>query len=168
MVIRQETAADIPAISEVIRIAFAGAEHTDGQEHLLVSALRASRAFIPELSLVAVEQQPVGHVLFTKARVNGTEVLALAPLAVLPAFQRRGIGLALIRRGHEIARGLGYPYAVVLGHAQYYPKAGYVPASRYGIRAPFPVQDENFMAICLGEQQTQLNGVLVYDPAFGL
>lgn len=169
MIIRQEKAEDYEAVYHVVQEAFQNAEHTDGNEHHLVTALRKSKSFIPELSLVALEdQRVVGHILFTKAVVNGVEVLALAPLAVLPEYQNRGIGLSLIEEGHRIARRLGYGYSVVLGHPQYYPKAGYLPASRYGIRAPFPVADENFMAICLRTEPKQLNGTMEYDAAFGI
>lgn len=73
-----------------------------------------------------------------------------------------------MRRGHHIAAQLGYEYSVVLGHAKYYKKAGYVPASRYGIKAPFDVEEENFMAICLQENADKLNGVIEYDKAFGI
>lgn len=169
MNIRQERPADYEAIYHVIKDVFANAEHCDGNEQDLVVELRKSNAFIPELSLVAEEDgRIVGHILFTRAFVGGEAVLALAPLSVLPACQNRGIGLALIQRGHQIAAELGYRYAVVLGHAKYYPKAGYVPASRYGIRAPFEVADENFMAVSLCEPRDQLNGVMEYDPAFGI
>lgn len=72
--------------------AFAGAQHSDGNEQDLAAALRKSKSFIPELSLVAVEDDRIaGHILFTRALVNHTEVLALAPLSVLPAYQNRGI-----------------------------------------------------------------------------
>lgn len=139
MLIRQEKAEDYEAVYHVVQEAFRNAEYTDGNEQNLVVALRKSKAFIPELSLVAVEdQRVVGYILFTKAVVNGVQVLALALLAVLPEYQNRGIGLDLIAEGHRAARSLGYGYSVVLGHPQYYPKAGYLPASRYGIRAPFP------------------------------
>ncbi len=75
--------------------------------------------------------------------------LALAPLSVLPSHQRRGIGLALMETGHDAARRLGYGYSIVLGHPRYYPKAGYVPAGLYGIRPPFDVPGEAFMALRL-------------------
>ncbi len=169
MLIRQEKAEDYEAVYHVVQEAFRNAEYTDGNEQNLVVALRKSKAFIPQLSLVAVEdQRVVGYILFTKAVVNGVQVLALAPLAVLPEYQNRGIGLDLIAEGHRAARSLGYGYSVVLGHPQYYPKAGYLPVSRYGIRAPFPVADENFMVICLNAEPKPLDGIMEYDPAFGI
>lgn len=167
--IRQETPADYAAVYHVVKEAFEHAEHTDGHEQDLVAALRKSNAFIPELSLVAVEDGTiVGHILFTRAFVKDVEVLALAPLSVLPEYQNRGIGLSLIRQGHIAARKLGYRYSVVLGHPKYYPKAGYVPASQYGVKAPFEVEDENFMIVCLGGNSDPLNGMIEYDQAFGI
>ena len=169
MEIRQEHTADHEAVYQVVKEAFAHADHTDGHEQDLVVDLRKSNAFIPELSLVAVEgDKVVGHILFTKAVVNQAEVLALAPLAVLPEYQGKGIGLALVKQGHKIAAELGYRYSVVLGHPKFYPKAGYIPASRYGIVAPFPVKDENFMATCLCGDGENLNGTMEYDAAFGI
>ena len=143
--------------------------YTDGNEQNLVAALRKSKSFIPELSLVAVEDEKiVGHILFTKAVVQGVEVLALAPLSVLPDYQNRGIGLSLMKEGHSIAHKLGYEYSVVLGHSKYYPKAGYIPASECGIKAPFEVDDESFMALNLNGSQNKLNGVIEYDKAIGI
>lgn len=169
MNIRQEQPADFETVYRVVKTAFINAEHSDGNEQDLVVELRKSQSFIPELSLVAVEDgKIVGHILFTRAHVNGNEVLALAPLSVLPEYQNRGIGLSLIRRGHMAARRLGYRYSVVLGHPGYYPKAGYAPASRYGIRAPFEVDDESFMAVCLEGKGEKLNGAIEYDKAFGI
>lgn len=167
--IRQEQSADYDAVYQVVKEAFANAEHTDGDEQDLVVRLRKSKFFIPELSLVAIEDEKiVGHILFTRAVVNGIEVLALAPLSVLPKYQNRGIGKSLIKQGHIIAQKMGYKYSVVLGNEKYYPKSGYVPASQYGIKAPFEVEDENFMAICLNGAIGKLNGVIEYDEAFRL
>lgn len=130
----------------LVKTAFANATHSDGNEHNLINALRDSKSFIPELSLVAICQKKiVGHILFTKATIGEKPVLALAPLSALPLYQCQGIGQALIAKGHRIAQDLGYEYSIVLGHPQYYPKAGYRPASLYGIRAPFEIPEfENF------------------------
>lgn len=167
--IRQEQPKDYDIVYQVVKEAFKSAEHSDGNEQDLVVMLRNSMSFIPELSLVAIEDgNIVGHILFTKALVNNVEILALAPLAVLPKYQNRGIGLALIERGHYIARRLGYRYSVVLGHSKYYPKAGYVPADTYGINAPFAIESESFMAICLDKNAGRLDGVVKYDKAFGV
>ena len=167
--IRQEQPADYGAVYQIIKEAFSNAEHSDGNEQDLVVQLRKSISFIPELSLVAVlDSRIVGHILFTKAFVNDVKVLALAPLSVLPEYQNKGIGLSLIKQGHMAAFRLGYGYSVVLGHSKYYPKAGYVPASRYGIKAPFDVSDESFMAIKLNDEAKSIEGVIQYDEAFGI
>ncbi len=169
MNIRREQPADYNRVYHIIKEAFANTEYSDGNEQDLVIELRKSNSFIPELSLVAVEKDKiVGHILFTKALVNNIEILALAPLSVLPEYQNKGIGLSLIKQGHITAHKLGYKYSVVLGHSKYYSKAGYAPASQYGIKAPFEVEDENFMAICLSENKTKLDGMIEYDKAFGI
>ena len=169
MIIREERKEDYDIVYRVIKEAFVTAEYTDGNEQDLVVNLRNSKSFIPKLSLVAIEDEKiVGHILFTKAFVNSIEVLALVPLSVLPEYQNRGIGLSLIKEGHRIAHELGYRYSVVLGHSEYYPKVGYVPASQYGIEASFEVDDKNFMAICFDENVEELNGVMEYDRAFGI
>lgn len=169
MNIRQEVAEDYPSVYEIVKSAFATAEQSDGNEQDLVVSLRKSQSFIPALSLVAtVQGELVGHILFTKVSIGEHTGLALAPLSVLPAYQKQGIGMALMAEGHRIAKELGYDYSVVLGHPQYYPNAGYRPASLYGIKAPFEVSDESFMAIKLNPLAGPVNGTVIYDPAFGV
>ena len=91
--IRQENKNDYEQVYNVVKTAFENAEHSDGNEQDLVNDLRKSDSFIPELSLVAVKNNKiVGHILFTKIRIGKYEELALAPLAVLPKYQRKGIG----------------------------------------------------------------------------
>ena len=109
MEIRRERPADYEMIYQVIKEAFASADRSDGNEQDLVVALRKGESYIPELSLVAtIDKQIVGHIMFTKALVNNTPVLALAPLSVLPAFQHKGVGTALIKEGHRFAKALRY------------------------------------------------------------
>lgn len=169
MEIRQENKNDYKEVYNVVKKAFSTAEHSDGTEQDLVNALRESPSFIPELSLVAVEDgKIVGHILFTKVCINDFMELALAPLSVLPEYQGRGIGLALIKKGHSIAKNLGYNYSIVLGDPMYYSKSGYVAASVYGIKAPFDVCDENFMAFKLNEKAGRPDGIVGYDTAFGI
>ena len=93
MNIRTERPDDYEAVYSLVEQAFASAEHSDGTEQDLVAALRKGEAFVPELSLVAeIDGKIVGHILFTEAKVGGDTVLVLAPLSVLPAYQRRGVG----------------------------------------------------------------------------
>ena len=108
----------------MIKEAFATAEHADGNEQELADALRKSRAFVPELSLVAEDHgEIIGHILFTEAKVGEDTVLALAPLSVKPGYQRQGVGAALVRQGHKIAGELGYSWSLVLGSETYYPNS---------------------------------------------
>lgn len=165
--IRPEQLADFPQIFQVVQSAFAEAEHTDHDEQHLVSRLRRCDAYIPELALVAeVNDVTVGHIMFTKVRVGRGTALALAPLAVAPAMQGKGIGGALIRKGHQLAKDLGYTFSILLGHAGYYPRFGYAPASTFGIGCPFDVPDENFMACNLQGTQERLEGTVEYAQAF--
>lgn len=167
--IRQEKERDFERVYDVVKTAFETAEHSDGAEQDLVVKLRKSGSFIPELSLVAVsDDKIVGHILFTKIKIVELTALALAPLAVLPEYQRQGIGSALIVEGHKIAARLNYDYSVVLGSNRYYPKFGYIPASRYNIKAPFDVEDELFMAVKLNENAKEASGTVEYDKAFGI
>ena len=167
--IRQESQKDYEEVYRVVKTAFETAEHSDGNEHDLVVALRNSDSFIPELSLVAVkEDKIVGYILFTKIKIENHEEIALAPLAVLPEYQKQGIGSMLIEQGHKIAKKLGYHYSIVLGSENYYPKFGYIPAIQYGIQAPFDVADENFMAIKLNATDTEIEGVVQYAKEFGI
>ena len=167
--IRQENIDDYEEVYNVIKTAFETAEHADGNEHELVVALRKSDSFITELSLVAVKDNKiVGYILFTKIKIGEYEELALAPLGVLPEYQKQGIGSELIKEGHKLAKVLGYHYSVVLGSDKYYTKFGYIPASKYGIKAPFEVPDENFMAIKLNDTDTEVIGIVKYAKEFGI
>jgi putative acetyltransferase len=147
--VRAETASDHGAIDQVHHLAF-------GQtgEARLVRALRVLPGFTPELSLVAeAGTLIVGHILFTPIDIRRPgrviPALALAPMGVLPEWQRRGVGSSLVREGIERCRRLGHARIIVVGHAEYYPRFGFAPASRSGLRAPFPVPDEAFMSLAL-------------------
>ena len=165
--IRQENKEDYEEIYNLVKTAFETAEHSDGNEQNLVVALRDSNNFIPQLSLVAVQDNKiVGYILFTKIKIGKYEELALAPLGILPEYQRQGIGKQLIEKGHQIAKKLGYHYSVVLGSQTYYPKSGYIPAIEYGIKAPFEVPNENFMAIKLNHTDKEIIGIVEYAKEF--
>jgi putative acetyltransferase len=135
--IRHETASNYPAVKKVNDLAF-----NQPDEGILVDKLRLNPAFIPELSLVAeFEGQIIGHILFSPIRIiNNDQVfqsLALAPMAVLPEFQKKGIGKKLVISGLNSARKSIYQSVIVLGHKDYYPKFGFRPASNWHIKAPF-------------------------------
>ena len=173
--IRQESPQDHTTIYKLIRAAFASVEDSDHSEQDLVERLRHSSSFIPELSLVAEtgRGELVGHILLTRIRIiNDAQTfpsLAVAPLSVLPSCQRQGIGSALIREAHRRAAALGYGSAVLLGHPGYYPRFGYLPAYRFGIRFPFDAPADCCMAIeLLPDGLKGVQGRVEYDPAFGI
>ncbi|QHE54049.1 GNAT family N-acetyltransferase [Pontibacillus sp. HMF3514] len=166
--IRQENEEDINEVKEVNDLAF-----NQEDEFELIERLRDSNAFIPELSLVAVnnENNVIGHILFTRISIEneGRSVpsLALAPMAVHPHFQKKGIGGSLINEGIKRAKSLGFESVVVLGHDQYYPKFGFLKASHYNIEAPFDVPDEAFMVQELKENALQhVEGTVRYSTPF--
>lgn len=166
--ILQETKADHDAVYSLIFNAFELAKHRDGTEQDLVVRLRQSPAFIPELSLIAEDDgQIVGYVLLTKIKIGNSTELALAPLAVSPSHQGQGIGGQLIKTAHTIAKQLGYHYSVLLGEPKYYQRFGYVPAHQFGIVVPFDVPDGYYMAYALQDNPKTVQGIVVYDGAFG-
>lgn len=167
--IRQERQKDYQQIRDLVREAFAHAEHSDGDEHNLIERIRLSPDYIPELSLVAESDDIIlGHIMFTRVFVGQTEAIALAPLSVRTDWQRKGIGKLLVAAGHRQARKMGYFCSMVLGNPDYYSKFGYEKASSYGIIAPFDVPDEYYMVCDLGNTGDIPQGNVKYSDAFGI
>ncbi|MFG4001634.1 GNAT family N-acetyltransferase [Flavobacterium aquidurense] len=170
--LRQESENDYESVFQLIEKAFEKEEYSDHKEQFLVERLRKSDAFIPELSIVAeVDNKIVGHILLTKLEIKNEsksfESLALAPVSVLPEFQRKGIGSKLIVHAHKVAKELGYKSVVVLGHQDYYPKFGYELTNKYAIEMPFDVPAENCMLIALTENGLSgVSGKVIYPSAF--
>lgn len=166
--IRQEKEEDIARVFEVNKLAF-----KQENEAKLVDLLRKSNAFIPELSLVAViDNIVIGHILFTKIKIvatdkTETESLALAPMAIIPAFQQKGIGGQLIKSGLTMARELQYQSVIVLGHEHYYPKFGFKPAAKWNIQSPYAVPASFFMALeLLPDGLKNVSGLVQYPKEF--
>jgi len=166
MIIREEQSGDLAAIHRVILEAFDGPAEAD-----LVEKLRANGKF--RLSLVAeLDGQVVGHILFTVVAIEDAapcpRTLGLAPLAVLSEFQRKGIGSALMHSSLERCREMGHDAIVVVGHSEYYPKFGFLPASRYGLHCEYDVPEDVFMALELQSGALQgIRGLVRYQPEFG-
>jgi putative acetyltransferase len=165
MTVRPEKPEDIPAIRIVNRRAFGGAAEAD-----LVDALRLNGKTV--ISLVAEDDGLiVGHIFFSPVVIQskgaGLTGVGLAPLAVIPERQNQGIGSMLVERGLRRCREEGHPYVVVLGHPDYYPRFGFVPASRFGIKSEYDVADEVFMVMELREGALRgCAGVAKYQPEF--
>jgi len=165
--IRAEKEEDRPAIYEVNKLAF-GQE----DESRLVDALRESNDFIYDLSLVAVKEgKIVGHILFSpiaiETEIGLVRILSLAPMAILPEFQRQGIGSELVRRGLKECQRFGHEVVVVIGHPDYYPRFGFTSARAKGLEAPFEVPDEAFLVLEIKDGALEgISGKIKYPPAF--
>lgn len=163
--LRPEQSEDYPAVFEVNRRAF-----TTVAEAKLVEAVRP--VVRPLISLVAVlDDKIVGHILFTPVTVKGetgTErAMALGPMAVLPEFQNRGIGSALVRAGLEACRNIGESVVFVLGHLEFYPRFGFRPAAQKGLRYKSLDFDPHFMVAELSPGALkQMSGYVEYHPEF--
>jgi putative acetyltransferase len=143
MHIRETSDADLNDILRVEGAAFDG-----GKEVELTGDLLADPSAKPFLSLLAfIDDQPAGHILFTAARlVNSSREVAvsfLAPLAVVPMFQRRGVGGSLIKNGVERLSRSGVDLVFVVGHPGYYPRYGFTPAGKLGFETPYPMAEEH-------------------------
>lgn len=163
---RPEAPADRAEVYELTAAAFGRAEEAD-----LVEALRADPgAWLPDLSYVAEgpDAAVVAYALITRCHVDGVPALALAPVAVRPGWQRQGAGAAVVRAVLDAARGREEQLVLVLGHPEYYPRFGFVPASQYGIRPGFDVPDEAMMALVLNGSASVTPGTIRYPAAFGV
>jgi len=153
------------AIRAVNEAAFEGAYEAD-----LVDQLRGSEYAL--ISLVAeLEERIVGYILFSRMWINTSSgrlsAVALAPVAVLPGHQHKGIGSLLIRRGLELLRGRGEEIVIVVGHPDYYPRFGFSSAKAKSLESPFP--REAFMALELRLGVLDgIEGLVVYPSAFGI
>ncbi|MDA1599408.1 N-acetyltransferase [Bacillus cereus] len=169
--IRQEQQNDYRKTEEVVQQAFLNEEFSDKKEHELVKRIRECDAFVPELSIVAIDEEIVGYIMLSKITIekDGASVdsLALAPVSVARGHQKKGIGGKLIKVALEKAKELGYGSVVVLGHPEYYPKFGFKKASEWNIQAPFEVPGEVFMAMELRENALEsVEGIVQYSSAF--
>jgi putative acetyltransferase len=175
-IIRPETRKDIVAIRRVSESAFDRPNEAD-----LVDALRVNAH--PHISLVAVVDPDlpskllirkvgvVGHIFFSpvwiESEMAAFMAMGLAPMAVLPEYQKQGIGSKLVREGLNECNRIGHAIVVVLGHPKYYPRFGFTPAKVKGLRCEYDVPDEVFMVAelnpgALGGRR----GLVKYHPEF--
>jgi putative acetyltransferase len=171
--IREEKRGDREVIRRIHEAAFGRREEADIVDKLLQSCGNL-------LSLVAIaDGLPVGHILFSPVAIEyraassagpGEPILGmgLAPMAVLPEYQSRGIGSQLVREGLSRLRAVSTPFVIVLGHPDYYPRFGFKPASRHGIRSQWEgVPDQAFMILIFDKLVLQgVSGIARYREEF--
>ena len=168
--IRPEQPIDLDQINDLHRQAFAGPAEAE-----LVDTIRTGASFIAELSLVAVtgDGSVLGHVMVSRIELHPSAadaaripVLALAPIAVLPPHQGRGIGSALMREAMERADMLEEPFTVVLGSPPFYERFGFEPALPLGVTGPYDAAGDAFR-VRPRQGADVPPGRIVYPPAFG-
>jgi putative acetyltransferase len=164
VLIRREVPGDVDAIRSVTETAFSA---NPGGEHQLVDRLRADEGWIPALSLVAVvDDVVVGHVVCTRATVDGAPALGLGPLSVLPSHQRAGVGKALVHTVLGAADALDEPLVVLLGDPGYYSRFGFRLAAEHGVTPPVAAGAPPSPARPLRASAAALNGRFRYAEPF--
>ena len=164
IIIREERPGDVENIRAVNLAAFETATEAD-----LVQALRERAT--PLISLVADDDGTIiGHILFspvTLASETDLALMGLAPMAVVPARQRQGVGTRLIGEGLDRCRTIDTAAVVVLGHPHYYGRFGFTPASRLSLRSEYDVPEEAFMVRELHQGALGgRSGIIRYHPVF--
>ena len=179
VLVRKEKEEDYGEVEKLVELAFADIEYSSKDEHHLVNKLRNSTSFLPDLSLVAVlDNKIVGHILLTKNIINlgdeEIESLSLAPVSVLPEYQKKGVGSVMIKTSLNKARELGFNSVIVMGHSEYYPRFGFEPSKKFNINCPDGIPQNVFMALELVPNalsaiiKSARGGDVVYPPEFGL
>ncbi len=165
--VRFERVEEYPRVRLVNELAFGRTNEAD-----LVEALRSSAC--PHISMVALmDEDVVGHIFFSPVSIESADsiskALGLAPMSVLPEYQRRGIGSQLVREGLKECRRIDQDIVFVLGHPEYYPRFGFLPAKHKGLRCEYEVPDEAFMVIELTQGALSgRRGLIKYRPEFGM
>lgn len=165
MIIRCEHAGDRPEILALVEAAF-----PKGDEPRLLRRLFAAREYLPGLSLVAESQRGeiLGYVITTRAWIGTSVSLGLGPIAVLPGYQKQGIGSALVEATIAAANEMQEPTIVLLGGTDYFPRFGFVPADSLGIGSPDPSWGSHFMALALAAFVPGQHGHFKYSAPFTL
>ena len=155
--IRQSTEKDFSDVMNVEKLAFGMDKEAE-----LVSDLLKDKTAEPVLSLLAFDDdKAVGHILFTKCTLENSEdqpsIYILAPLAVIPEYQKKGIGGKLIKEGLQVLKEFDAELVFVLGHMEYYPKYGFIPdAKKLGYEAPYFIPEkfaDAWMVQAIGKNQ---------------
>ncbi|MDX1440705.1 MAG: N-acetyltransferase [Rubricoccaceae bacterium] len=164
MIIRDEAHEDFATIRAINESAFDTSSEAD-----LVDLLRLKAD--PIVSLLAEKNnEVVGHIMFSPVTLDhwpNLKLMGLAPMAVIPEYQRTGVGSALVQKGLDKCRHLGIGAVFVLGHPEYYPRFGFLPSSTFGIDCEYDVPAELFMAQELADGYLgSVSGTIRYHKAF--
>lgn len=173
MEIRPAISSDYPGIAHLLKESFSATEHGYDNEAELVEKIRLDPSYQAELELVvANDSQIYGYGMMSEVQIltstnSSSTGLVLAPLAVAPNKQQQGIGTTLMHELEQRANKLHYPYISILGHPDYYRRFGYLPASKFDVKPPYPLPDEAFMLkVLLPETIKNMDGTLHYSAAF--
>ena len=170
MLIRRETERDADVIRAMTTAAFAPSRPSSQipNEARLIDELRASLAWLPALSLVAVTPagEPIGHVLGTRGHVGQAPVVAIGPLSVRPDRQQNGVGSALMHAVLGAADALGEPLVALLGNPAYYQRFGFELSNLYQITPPKPDWQPHFQVRTLTHYHPRLRGMFTYPEPF--
>jgi putative acetyltransferase len=168
MLIRRESAKDIPAVAAVTTAAFRSERNPGPVETALLGELREDPGWIPELSLVAVDPggEVTGHVVCTRGRVGGTEAVGLGPISVRPDRQGRGVGSALMHAVLGAAEARNVPLVALLGEPRYYTRFGFRPSTDYRVTAPDPAWGPYFQIRALAAWSDEIRGTFGYSEPF--
>lgn len=171
--LRKESPGDFHAVENLTREAFWVNSRRACEECLLVHRLRKSQAFVPELDFVAeISGALVGHIIYTESRIvndsgNSKKTLTFGPLSVMPEYQYKGVGTALLNHSIREARRLGYRAILIFGHPDYYPRFGFKRAAQYNLTNSDGKTLDAFMALPLYiGALDEIQGRYYYDPVF--
>jgi putative acetyltransferase len=167
VILRREQQGDRASIFDVHAAAFVRPDQQVAAEALLVDDLRSAGDIVAGLSIVALrDTQVVGHVVCSRAWVAGAPVLGLGPLGVAPAYQRGGVGSALVHGVLAAADALDEPMVVLLGDPAYYARFGFEPAVPAGVVPPVAEWVPYWQLRRLHTWRGNLRGEFRYAPAF--
>lgn len=171
--IRQEEEKDFKGVEHLTREAFWDLYKPGCNEHLLVHKIRKISAFVKELDLIACDKDRiVGNIIYSKAKVVNKEntefeVLCMGPIAVLPSYQKQGIGSLLMEHSIERAKQLGHKAIIIFGNPDYYHRFGFRNAEEYEIQTSAGDNFDAFMALELYDASLKgISGKFYEDEVF--
>ncbi|SIT79629.1 GNAT family N-acetyltransferase [Edaphobacillus lindanitolerans] len=158
VLIRQEQPKDFNEVEQVVQESFRKVQTSDHQEQLRIGKLRATCAYVPELALVAENEETgdlIGFSLMTEAVIGGSPIpaLAMGPVSVLPDYQNKGIGMMLIEEGIRRAKVNGYLAITTFGDPDFYSRIGFKNALDHGIQPPEQSGEGQYLILDLREER---------------